>query len=251
MPGCACLLVHGFGGSPFEMLPVAEALEKAGHHVRLPVLPGHASTIDDWSRTRWSDWLDHVCAEYEKLEASHGKVFVLGLSMGGSLCLALSQRYFPAGVVTIASPVFLYRFLPMEATDWRLPLTGLLKKFRPIWPSAPKKPESRIIAPWQGYEEAVALEPLHSFLLGLREVRRNLGRITAPLLSIHSPLDRYVPFGNLWEITRGVNSAVRRSAILAIEERVTKHHLLTTHRETKDMVSGLCAAFVKEHDKTG
>jgi len=171
--------------------------------------------------------------------------------MGGSLCLALAQRYRPAGVVTIASPVFLYRFLPMEATDWRLPLTGLIKNFRPIWSNAPKKPESRLIAPWQGYEEAVALEPLHSFLLGLREVRRSLGRITAPLLSIHSPLDRSVPFSNLWEITRGVSSPFRRSAVLSIQERVTKHHLLTTHRETKEVVSGLCAAFVKEFGETG
>lgn len=251
MPGGACLLVHGFGGTPFEMLPVAEALEQGGRHVCLPLLPGHASTVDEWSRTRWSDWLEHVSAEYEKLEASHGKVFVLGLSMGGSLCLALAQRYRPAGVVTIASPVFLYRFLPLEATDWRLPLTGLLKRFRPIWPSPPKKPESRLIAPWQGYEEAVALEPLHSFMLGLREVHRNLGGITAPLLSIHSPLDRYVPFGNLWEITRGVNSPVRRSVVLTIRERVTKHHLLTTHVETRDTVAGLCAAFVRELDEKG
>ena len=165
---------------------------------------------------------------------------------GGSLCLALAQRYCPAGVVTIASPVFLYRFLPLEATDWRLPLTGLLKRFRPIWPSPPKKPQSRLIAPWQGYEEAVALEPLHSLLLGLGEVRRNLGRITSPLLSIHSPLDRYVPFGNLWEILRNVNSPLRRSAVLTIEERVTKHHLLTTHLETRSAVAGLCAAFIRE-----
>jgi carboxylesterase len=249
MSKAACLLIHGFGGEPFEMAPVAEALENLGHPVSLPTLPGHGSTIDAWSRTGWTGWLGHAAREYERLEALHGRVFVLGLSMGGSLSLALAQRYKPAGVVTMAAPVYLYRFLPPEATDWRLPLVWLLKKVRPIWPTSPKKPESRRIAPWQGYEEAVALEPLHSFVMGLREVRRNLGRITAPLLAMHSPRDRQVPLGNLWEITSKAGSKVRRAVVLPIEERVTGHHVITTHLETRREVARLCADFVSEFDQ--
>jgi carboxylesterase len=246
MPEAACLLVHGFGGAPFEMLPVAEALESAGFVASVPTLPGHAATVEQWSRSRWGDWLACVSAEYERLSAAHGKVFVLGLSMGGSLCLALAQRYRAAGVAVIAAPVYLYRFLPPQATDWRLPLTGILKKFRPIWPRSAKKRESRIIAPWQGYEEAVALEPLHSFLRALPGLRRNLGKITSPLLAVHSPLDQFVPFGNLWEIAGRVQSPVRRAVVLAIRERVTKHHILTTHLETRETVGRLCVEFVKE-----
>jgi len=165
------------------------------------------------------------------------------------LCLALAQRYRPAGVVTIASPVYLYRFLPPESTDWRLPLVPLLKRFRPIWPTPPKKSESRLIAPWQGYEEAVAMEPLHSFMLGIREVRNGLGRISAPLLAVHSPLDRQVPLGNLWEITSRTGSRKRQAVMLSIEERVTKHHILTTHVETRDAVVELCASFVSSLDR--
>ncbi|WP_243362899.1 alpha/beta hydrolase [Fundidesulfovibrio terrae] len=248
MSKAACLLIHGFGGEPFEMSPVAEALQNLGYPVSLPTLPGHGTTIEAWSRTRWSGWLKHAAEEYERLQAAHGRVFVLGLSMGGSLSLALAQRYRPAGVVTMASPVYLYRFLPPEATDWRLPMVGLLKKVRPIWPTDPKKPESRLIAPWQGYDEAVALEPLHSFVRGLRVVRRDLGRITSPLLAMHSPLDRQVPLGNLWEITSKVSSTVRRAVVLPIEERITGHHVITTHVETRDEVAKLCAGFVSDLD---
>jgi carboxylesterase len=251
MSDTACLLVHGFGGTPFEMLPVAEALEAEGYLASVPTLPGHASTLEDWSHTRWSDWLAHVSTLYESLAAAHGKVFVVGLSMGGSLCLALAQRYKPAGVAVVAAPVYLYRFLPPEATDWRLPLTGLLKFIRPIWPRSPKKRESRIIAPWEGYEDAVALGPLHSFLRALPALRRDLGMITAPLLAVHSPLDRFVPFGNLWEIAERVQSPVRRAVVLAIRERVTKHHILTTHLETREAVARLCVEFVREADAQG
>ena len=246
MRSTACLLVHGFGGTPFEVLPVGEALTDAGYPVSAPTLPGHDTTVEDWRRTGWKDWVEHAAAEYERLSAEYEKVFLLGLSMGGSICLALAQRFKPAGVATIASPVFLYRFLPPEATDWRLVATPLLKKLRPVWPATPKTPESRAIAPWRGYEEAVSLEALHSFMDGLRHVRQNLGRITAPLLAIHSPLDRHVPLGNLWEIARRVGSPWRKAVLLPIEETVTKHHLLTTHRETRGKVAGLCVEFVRE-----
>lgn len=244
MNASACLVVHGFGGTPFEVAPVAEALMASGYPVSMPTLPGHGTSVADWSRTSWTDWLDFVSAEYERLAARHEKVFTLGLSMGGSLCLALAQRYRPAGVVTIASPVYLYRFLPPEATDWRLPLTSILRRIRPIWPTRHKTPESRHIAPWEGYEGHVALAPLASFLAGLRGVRRNLDRISAPLLAIHSPMDKHVPLANLWEITGKAGSSVRQAVVLAIRERVTKHHLLTTHEETRDMVAEQCVAFV-------
>jgi len=239
----ACLVVHGFGGTPFEVAPVAEALTASGYPVFMPTLPGHGTTVEDWSRTGWQDWLDSLSRDYLRLEAEHGRVFAMGLSMGGSLCLALAQRFKPVGVVTIAAPVYLYRFLPPEATDWRLPLTSLLHKVRPIWPTRPKTAESRRIAPWEGYEEHVALGPLGSFLAGLREVRRNMGKITAPLLGIHSPKDRHVPLANLWEITGKAASSERKAVVLAIRENVTKHHLLTTHEETRDRVAQLCVSF--------
>lgn len=246
MPETACLLVHGFGGSPFEMRPLAEALENRGLAVSVPTLPGHGLTIEQWSRTGWKDWLAHAAQAYERLAGEHGKVFVAGFSMGGSLALALAQRYRPAGLVTIASPVYLYRFLPPEAADWRLPFTPILKTIRPIWTMPPKSPESRIIAPWEGYEGAVPMEALHSFMTGLRDVRRGLGKVTSPILSIHSPLDRQVPVGNVWEIARRVASKVRRTAIVDIQERLTSHHMITTHQETKEEVARLCVEFVAE-----
>ena len=244
-PRAACLFLHGFGGAPFEMMPLVSAFEARGFCVDAPTLPGHDATVEAWSRTRWSDWLAAACARYETLAAAHERVFVLGLSMGGCLSLALAERYPVAGVAVVAAPVYLYRFFPPEATDWRLPLTGLLRKFRPVWPRKPASEESRAIAPWQGYDGVVAMEPLYSFLQGMKAVRENLGRITAPLLAIHATSDRMVPFSNMREIVNRVSSTSRRGVTLDIHEQVTKHHILTTHRETRDEVARLCVEFVE------
>ncbi len=241
----ACLFLHGFGGAPFEMMPLASVFEARGFCVDIPVLPGHASTVDAWSRTRWADWLACAEARYLALAASHERVYVLGLSMGGSLALALAERHAVAAVAVLAAPLYLYRFFPPEATDWRLPLTGVLRKFRPVWPRRPSSDASRAIAPWQGYDEDIAMEPLYSFLQGIKAVRADLGRVTAPLLAIHAAGDRVVPRSNLYEILNKVSSPSRRAEMLTIREQVTKHHLLTTHVETRDEVIRLCLEFVE------
>jgi carboxylesterase len=242
----ACLVIHGFGGEPFDVLTVAGELEKRGVAVSVPLLPGHGTTIEDWNRSGWSDWLACVGAEYEKLRERYARVGVVGYSMGGSLALALAGRVRPDALAVIAAPVYLYRVFPPQGLDWRMPLVGLLKHLRPIWPMKPKSDRSRNIAPRKCYEGATALDALHSFIVGLRDVRANLGKIVSPLLAIYTPLDRYVSFDNMRLIVEGVGSRIKRTHVLGIEERVTGHHMLTTHLETKDAVAKLCADFVRE-----
>ena len=107
-----CLLIHGFGGSPFEMEPLMDPLESMGCLVRNILLPGHDTTPDAWSRTSFKDWKGHAEAEFLRLQQGADDVFVMGLSMGGSLALHLAQRFDLAGVVAISAPVWLYRLFP-------------------------------------------------------------------------------------------------------------------------------------------
>ena len=58
----ACLLLHGFGGSPFEMSPVAESLEQSGFSTVCPTLPGHCQDEKSFAQTRFADWM--ACADF-------------------------------------------------------------------------------------------------------------------------------------------------------------------------------------------
>jgi alpha-beta hydrolase superfamily lysophospholipase len=40
----ACLLIHGFTGTPWDVRPLGEALSAAGISVQAPRLPGHGTT---------------------------------------------------------------------------------------------------------------------------------------------------------------------------------------------------------------
>ena len=83
----------------------------------------------------------------------------------------------------------------MAFSDWRLPFLMILRKVRPIWPTSYGNRESRRIAPWRGHEGRIPLEALHSFVSALGLVRRDLGKVNAPLLAIHAVSDRSVPPG--------------------------------------------------------
>lgn len=86
------LLCHGFTGSPASMRPWGEYLARHGLTVRLPLLPGHGTTWQDMARTTWADWFGTALASFEELQQRCDRVFVFGLSMGGTLSLRLAQE---------------------------------------------------------------------------------------------------------------------------------------------------------------
>lgn len=96
------LVLHGFTGNPSSMRLLAEAFAAAGHHVELPRLPGHGTTIDDMLTTGWSDWSSAVLGAYDALSARASEIVVAGLSMGGSLTLWTGlERPSVAGLICV------------------------------------------------------------------------------------------------------------------------------------------------------
>lgn len=79
----AVLLIHGYTGSPREMLWLGTQLHKAGYTVSIPRLPGHGTNKEDFLATSWKDWLRRVYDEYLDLSEAYKTVYIGGLSMGG------------------------------------------------------------------------------------------------------------------------------------------------------------------------
>lgn len=244
-----CLLIHGWTGAPFEMEPLVTPLHSMGLDTRLVTLPGHGTTFRDFCTTWFSDWAAGAERAYEAYAQEVDRVVVMGLSMGGTLSLHLAAKYPVAAVVTMAAPVYVYKLFPPRMKDWRLPLVPMLKHIRPVWPGQPRRAEAQALAPWQGYDEGTSLPQLHSLMRGVREVAKELPQVTAPLLCMHCPTDRTAPAGSAWEIANKVSSRVRRVELIPIQERITAHHMLTTHVETRDRVAGLVCTFLRELEK--
>lgn len=81
------LVIHGFTGNPSSMRGIAEAMAALGHHVEMPRLPGHGTTVEEMVTTGWADWTGEVRAAHARLADRADEIVVVGLSMGGSLTL--------------------------------------------------------------------------------------------------------------------------------------------------------------------
>ena len=85
------VLSHGFTGTPQSVRPWAEHLAAAGLSVSVPLLPGHGTRGQDLNATGWDDWYGAVERSFADLRGRCDTVFVMGLSMGGTLTLRLAE----------------------------------------------------------------------------------------------------------------------------------------------------------------
>jgi carboxylesterase len=112
---CA-MLVHGFTGSPYEMKYIADGIHNAlGWTVRVPRLPGHSTTTEDFLSTGWKDWLRRTYDEYLDLFPICEEVIIGGLSMGGILAVMTAVK-FNVKKILLYAPAFttaFQRYIPM------------------------------------------------------------------------------------------------------------------------------------------
>jgi len=178
------LVQHGFTGNPASMRPWAEDLAARGYAVEMPLLPGHGTRWQDLNKATWADWVATVEGALDKLSSENDAVVAVGLSMGGALCLRLAADHGEqlAAIVVVNPAVDTLR------KDVRL--LPLLKHVVPGMPGIAndiKKPG----ADEHGYP-TTPLRAAASMFAGYADLRRDLPRITVPVLFFRSAEDHVV-----------------------------------------------------------
>lgn len=279
-----CLVLHGLGGEPFEVLELAGALEKAGYIVSVPLLSGHGAGADVFARSGYDDWLASAKQAYLELSeavnaahtlessgpleaaakpsgtpfaksfgkpgnqmASKGRVVVIGFSLGGILALDLAGEFAPAAVISLAAPLYPYRLWPPpKVKDWRVFFMPLLANFvSVIKHSRRPSAESRRMAPWKGHEGAYFLRPLLSMSRACKRLRGRLHMVKAPLLLMHDRNDSISEFSNVFEIAGRCASGQIEIRTFELREKVTSKHMLVTHEQSKHLVCEYALDFIK------
>lgn len=185
----ACLLIHGFTGTPKEMRWMGEYLHQQGFTCLGVRLAGHATIPEDMIASRWTDWTASVEDAYSLLKDLTDRIFLVGLSMGGILSLLMSTRLDVKGVVAMSTPYKLPDDPRLRHIEW-------ISKIVSYMPKSEGEPGSN----WfdkEAWKEHVSypMNPVRSIgelnkLLG--EMRAALPQVNVPVLLVHSRDDKYV-----------------------------------------------------------
>ena len=230
------LLSHGFTGTTQSMRPWAEHLSDAGLSVSAPRLPGHGTTWQDMNTTGWDDWYGELERSFDALRTRCETVFVMGLSMGGTLTLRLAEQRADqvAGIVVVNTS------LASDRKDARL--APVLAKVVPSFPGVGSDIKKQGVT-----ELAYTRVPLRAFVSLRRAwpvVRADLAKITCPVLVYRSSVDHVVEPVSGRALLEGLAGG-------SVEERVLEnsYHVATLDNDAPAIFEG-SLAFVRTHAAT-
>jgi carboxylesterase len=205
----AILLLHGFGGSPIDMQPLARELKRLGIAYNAITLPGHGTSYAELEHVTMKEWLYASFSAYNEMKKKYGQVNVVGFSLGGALALCLAeQRDVPKTV--LISPYFevkeeWYYFGKPE--EWATRMSGIKRfiKKRKIGqindPARLKRYDAYEYLPLKAIGE---LPKLGNF------TKEKAKRVTSKLLWIHSSGDIVADYEESKKVFESVPSKNKR-----------------------------------------
>lgn len=223
----AVLVVHGLSATPWEVFGLSVYLSEHNVTVYTPVLEGHGRRPVDLEATNWQDWYESVEQGYNRLASNYSRVFIVGISTGGSLALELAKQHPVSGVVTIGAPVNLQdsriEYVPVLAPFWRYT-------------------KRTVLVEEQGhYYSVMPSRTIVQLLRMIGAVQTDLGDIDAPALLVQSTQDPTVDPSSAQILYDRIGSADKQllwidkpshtivrddtegTALLAIEEFIETH----------------------------
>lgn len=220
----AVLALHGFGGTPLEVELAVTMAAKLGLAALAPLLPGHGTTARDLAGRRFPDWVRAAEAAFDELTESHGRVIVVGLSMGAMLAghLAGSRSETALGLVLMANAYWLASPFPA----WPLLLIDALGL--PDF-AIPKAGSDIGDVEARRTNLTYDSQPIHAAVDVLRagvRVRSDLRRVRCPTLILHGKRDRVCSVTNAQRVAQLLGTRDQRVVIFP-----NSHHILTRDRE--------------------
>lgn len=210
-PGADSLVIfiHGFMGSPGQFSGLAQAVFDAGFSAAGLLLPGHGTTVRDFSASTARGWINHVSAMVEEYGRSFGGIYLVGHSMGGLLALNAAHMPGVRGLFLAACP-FVLRGLDAHVLKVR-GIQAFYPGAHPIkaaYLAANGVPLSPAML-WGSHGPAAQLKGLISAAGAL------LPHIGVPVTAVYSPADEVVSFKSMDILRAGLTNAPLRCVTLA------------------------------------
>ncbi|EGL83753.1 carboxylesterase precursor [Caldalkalibacillus thermarum TA2.A1] len=174
-----CMLIHGFTGSPHEVMPLAEHLKRhTDWLIHTPTLPGHGAR-ESLKDINWQDWVTFAERECGRIIRQCTGLNLVGFSMGSLIAAYLANR-FPVSKLVLLSPAV---FAPNPQQIIR----DVADLLREGW-----EDNGAMISTLERYKTKITQTPLRA-VLQFRKMVRTLtpviNKVDVPVLIIHGKKD--------------------------------------------------------------
>lgn len=179
------LMLHGFTGGPYEVMPLAEYIrENTDWIIETPIFAGHGD-MDMLSLKGYKaeHWLMDAEIAYRNLAKKVERVFVIGFSMGGIISLYLAKRYQVKKLVLLSA-----------AVNYIAP-TQLLKDIRAITEDAIncRLKDNELFKRYQNKIKNVPASSTVQFMKIVSQVEPYIHSIDVPTFIVQGQCDGIVP----------------------------------------------------------
>ena len=206
MPGTrpgGVLLLHGYNDSPQSLRAMARMINARGWTVRVPALPGHGRTLQEFAASRADAWIASARAELRALQGTHAEVAVGGLSMGGAIALLLAAETPSVRAVVTFAP-YLHASVPLPLLAAIAPLMALRARWIPGGGGRSVR-DPVAAAAMIAYRRSTP-RLLVQLAQVVHRVRRTLGAVHQPVLVLQSREDNRIPMGSATEAFARIGS---------------------------------------------
>lgn len=221
------LVQHGFTGTTQSMRFIGESLAKAGFTVYGPRLKGHGTHYEDLENSTYQEWIASAEEGYLKLKEKCEQVYIVGLSMGGTITLHLAHK-FPEtkGIVLINAAITSSRLKDLKDKEEPRYLDKIGSDI--------KAPNVEELA----YEKT-PLKAVQQLLSFLEETEQKLTAISVPALILVSEEDHVVAPENSKLIYSQLNATDKELFTLH-----DSYHVATLDHD-KELIASKATEFIK------
>ena len=200
------VLVHGFTSTPSVMRPWAEFLNSHGFTVRVPLLPGHGTSIAELENVSWQQWPAEIEIQINHLLIDCERLFLCGFSMGAAASLHVAARYQSqlTGLILVNPMIHRKNAWPTAVKI----ASRLVKSFG----TAGSDIKREDVTQWK--YDRTPMRAAHQLLCLLEETRPLLPTIKLPLLLFRSATDHTLPASNSEIIVREIGSSAKEEVVL-------------------------------------
>lgn len=199
------LCVHGYTSSAYDYIELAKYLARKNITTKAVLLDGHGTSPDHLLNKTDADWKRSIRKGMRELRRHAEKVYICGDSMGGNLAIWYASRHKVDGIISIGTPILIKRERLYKVL---YPILKHFKIYQKKWYHTIHLPKE-IVKKRKTYS-VIPLKSTFYAAKVIRESKRLLGRVKAPILIMQSTTDWGVGAGSVDHIYRKVSSRIKQ-----------------------------------------